>query len=167
MKTYIIATALASSSIASCYGQKAAISTRKVTGSSYERSINQIQTDKNLSFKLISATGNKRGQTVAVTIMVNNKGANFESYNTRVFEFISDAGETFSCESAVFGSNASRPGLTLFANLYTDVPLKTAYVFKGVLPSVTKIKLLALPYFDRFGAQVGKVEFGDVAVKWQ
>ncbi|MET4075264.1 hypothetical protein [Hymenobacter sp. UYCo722] len=173
MKISFLVLVLALLGATTSYGQKKVIKAKRVavTGNTSvaldESLVGQMQTDKNINFKLVSAVGNKTNQTVAVTILVTNKGPNFDNYNTQVSEFINDKGETFSCESAVFGKNESRRGLTLFATLYTDVPLKTVYFFKGVLPSVTKIKLLPLPYFDRFGGQAGKVEFRDITIKWR
>ena len=123
----------------------------------------QAHTDRNISFKVTSVTGNKQYQTVAVTIMVTNKGTDIINYNTRVTSFINAEGDEFRFKSALLGMNTNSPETT-FADLYTNTPLKTVYIFEGVF-SEASIKMLPFAYFN--GDQEGRVEFRDLPIAWR
>ena len=123
----------------------------------------QIQTDGDLTFKTVSVIGNKRNQTVKVIITVSNRAANRKGFYTSVESFTSNDGE----QLKIAGSTMSiRSGLK---TLYTGVPVKAEYVFKGVLPKITTIKLLPIPHTTyRDGKnEHGSVEFKDLPITWR
>lgn len=127
----------------------------------------QTQTDNKMFFTVTDVVGDKRNQTVTLTVSIVNKGANVKAYSTKVSSFVDENGDEFDLKMAMLGKSSSESGLTPNMNLYTNVPLKAVYVFKGVMPKTTKIKILPLPYINSLGEEIGKVEFRDLPISWK
>ena len=119
----------------------------------------QIQSSNDIDFELISATGNKKDQTVTVVIKFTNKAANKEGFLTPIESFSSPEGEEFLLKGRNFGG---------YRALSTDAPLQGTFVFEGVLPKVTSIKLLRVPFqFKEANFQPRYVEFKNVTITWK
>ena len=121
----------------------------------------QTQTDNDISFKVTSVIGDRKNQTVIVTVIVTNKAANKEGYSTNVSSFTSEEGEEFKLKSVLIGKDPYPK------TIFTDAPLKTTYVFEGILPKVDKIKLLPFKYVWNLGGKIGQVEFRDLPITWR
>lgn len=96
----------------------------------------QAQTGEDITYTLVSCTGDRKAQTVAVRFLVTNNGA------TRDLQFvklvtIDASGEQHPTYDVGFGTTSR-------SSVPTGVPVKAAGILKGVLPSVTSFSLLTL-----------------------
>lgn len=125
----------------------------------------RIQTDNDIVFKLVSAVGDKKNQTVTITLSFTNKVANKAQFNTNVRSCTSTDGDEFVLKSGMVGTQGGS------VTLFTDAPLKGTYTFSGILPKVTVIKLMAVPYTYTNQAtsryEQGQVEFRNIVVIWK
>lgn len=122
----------------------------------------KTQSDNDIDFKLLSAVGNKKNQTVTVVIKITNKAANKEGFTTMIKSFSNPDGEEFAIKSSMIGKEGG------FKTLFTDAPIQGTYVFGGVLPKVTTIKMLPVPYQLLKGMyETYRVEFRDVSIDWK
>lgn len=123
------------------------------------------QTENDIDFRLVSAIGDKKNQTVTIAISFTNKVANKARFNTDVRSCTSTDGDEFVLKSGMVGTQGGS------VTLFTDAPLKGTYTFGGILPKVTVIKLMAIPYTYTNQAtsryEQGQVEFRNIAVIWK
>ena len=123
------------------------------------------QVGNDIDFRLVSAVGDKRNQTVTVTISFTNEAANKANFRNNVRSCTSTDGDEFILKSGMMGTGGG------FITLFTGAPLKGTFIFGGILPRVTVIKLMAFPY--RYTNQAnsseegGQVEFRNIAVIWK
>lgn len=122
------------------------------------------QTANEIYFKVVSAVGNRKDQTVTVTLRITNKDANKATFNTNVRSCTSDEGDVFTLRSSAVGAGAN---ITLF----TDAPVKATYTFAGILPKISSIKLLAVPfgYINQASNsyEQGQIELRDISIIWK
>ncbi|WP_310398227.1 hypothetical protein [Hymenobacter sp.] len=118
----------------------------------------QIQTSNDIDFELQSAIGDKKTQLVTVVIKFTNKAANKEGFITPIENFSSSEGEEFALKGGFGG----------YRTLATDAPLRGTYVFGDVLPKITTIKMLRVPFeFKQANYKRHQVEFRDVTINWK
>ena len=122
----------------------------------------KTQTQNDITFELLSATGDKKNQTVTVVIKITNKAANKEGFTTMIQSFSTPDGEEFAIKSSMIGRDGG------FKTLSTDAPIRGTYVFGGILPKVTIIRMLAVPYQLLKGMyETYRVEFRDISIDWK
>jgi hypothetical protein len=124
----------------------------------------RTQTADDISFKFISATGDRKNQTVTVIVLFTNKAANKSSFNTQVRSCTSVDGEEFALKSGAIGKDR------LEKTLFTDAPIRGTYVFAGVLPKVTLIKVMPMPYYFTSPSshfEQGQIELRDLTIVWK
>lgn len=122
----------------------------------------KIQNQNDITFELLSATGDKKNQTVTVVIKITNKAANKEGFTTMIQSFSTPDGEEFAIKSSMIGRDGG------FKTLSTDAPIRGTYVFGGILPKVTIIRMLAVPYQLLKGMyETYRVEFRDISIDWK
>ena len=121
----------------------------------------QTQTDNEINFKIISVVGNRKSQTVTVTLVVTNQAANVDMYTSHATSFTNDEGDEFRLVSSTFNGDGQSK------HLYTNTPLKGIYVYGAVLPKVSSIKSLPFQYdLHRSEYFRGKLEFRDMPITW-
>ena len=124
--------------------------------------LTQTQSANDIDFTLLSATGDKKTQTVTVKMKFTNKAANKEGFTTMIKSFSTPEGEEFAIQSSAIGKEGG------FKTLSTDAPIQGTYVFGGVLPKVTTIRMLGVPYQLLKGMyETYRVEFRDVLITWK
>jgi len=116
----------------------------------------------NTEFKLLSAEGSTRGQTVKMTVVLTTKSANWGMW-TAVKSIIDGDGNEYQLKSFMNGASAYDSRVQLI----TDVPIKCSYTFGGILPSVKVIKLFQFRYSHRSLDDPISVEFRDIPVTWR
>lgn len=120
----------------------------------------QIAYSDNIEFKLISATGSVKAQSITITMVLITSAANWYILST-VRSIIDNDGNEYKLTSYNVGVNHSGQ-----IDLFTDVPKKCSFTFGGVLPEVKSIKLFKFDYFHRSGQSL-YVEFRDIPVDWK
>ncbi|MGI4743331.1 MAG: hypothetical protein ACRYG7_49905 [Janthinobacterium lividum] len=121
----------------------------------------QTQTGEDITYTLVSCTGDRKAQTVAVRFLVTNTGA------TRDLQFvklvaIDASGEQHSTYDVGFGN-------TPRSSVPTGVPVKAAGILKGVLPSVTSFSLITLSSYHKNVGPGKDVEltYREVPITWK
>ena len=122
-----------------------------------------IQTSKDIEFAVLSATGDKKTQLVTVIIKFTNKAANKEGFFTMIKTFSAPDGEEFTIKSSMLGKDAG------YKTLSTDAPIQGTYVFEGVLPKVTTIKMIQVPFqlLEKNGYDRYQVDLRDILITWK
>lgn len=123
--------------------------------------LTQTQTENEVNFKLISAIGDRKNQTVTVVISFTNKAANKAGFNTQIRACTSADGEEFTLKSGVIGNSSGEK------TLFTDATIRGTYVFAGILPKVSSIKLLPVPHYYMTPSSQGvrgQIEFRDILI---
>lgn len=124
----------------------------------------KTQTASDIDFKLVSAVGDKKNQTVTVVISFTNKIANKTDFATRIQSCTNPEGEEFALKTGMVGKDGS--GKTLF----TDAPLRGTYVFAGIMSKTSTIKVLPVPYgytAPNSRYEQGQVEFRNISINWK
>jgi|GEM_PF-1198045 len=124
----------------------------------------KTQTENDITFKLVSASGDTKNQTVTITLSFNNAAANKTNFNTQIRSCSSPDGEEFSLKAGMIGNDTGSK------TLFTGAPIRGTYVFAGILPKVNAIKLLAVPYHYYTPSskyEEGQVEFRDIFINWK
>lgn len=121
----------------------------------------QTQTGEDITYTLVSCTGDRKAQTVAVRFLITNTGA------TRDLQFvklvaIDASGEQHSTYDVGFGT-------TPRSSVPTGVPVKAAGILKGVLPSVPSFSLITLSSYRKNVGPGKDVEltYREVPITWK
>lgn len=128
------------------------------------RTATPLQTTEleDIEFKLLSAEGNSRAQTIKMTVLLTNHAAN--RYIWSAVESISDAdGNEYMLRSFTNGASAYDNHIPLD----TEVPRKCTYTFAGVLPGVKLIKLFKFRYRHKSLDDPDEVPFRDIPINWK
>lgn len=123
------------------------------------KAIKEVSADK-IEFKLTKVEGNTKSQTVTCTVILTTTAADWY-INPQIKSIIDIEGNEYLLKSATYGA------LDYGAiNLYTGVPIKCTFTFKGILPTVKVIKLFKFKYSHRAGEPYS-VEFRDMDIDWK
>jgi hypothetical protein len=121
----------------------------------------QTQTGEDITYTLVSCTGDRKAQTVAVRFLVTNNGA------TRDLQFvklvaIDASGEQHPTYDVGFGT-------TTRSSMPTGIAVKAAGILKGVLPSVTSFSLIILSsYHENVGpGKDVELTYRNVPITWK
>ncbi len=121
----------------------------------------QVANAEDIEFKLLSAEGSVRAQTIRMTVILTNRAANRFIWSD-VHSIIDANGNEYLITSFTNGASTYDSHVPLD----TDVPRKCTYMFKGG-PSVTMIKLFKFQYQHKMLDDPTAVEFRDVPVEWK
>lgn len=117
-------------------------------------------TSSNIDFNIIKCVGNKKDQTVELTLMLVNHDANqnFQFERALAIDVNGNEYKTFDIK---IGSGGS------MNNIYTDVPVKTTIKLSRVLPDCYMFKAIPVTYFYGAPGQTKEFEFRDINVTWE
>ena len=115
-----------------------------------------------IEFKLVSAIGSVRAQTIKMTIVLTTTAANWHIWSA-VRSIIDTEGNEYKLISFTNGASSYDDHVAL----NTDVPIKCTYTFGGVLPGVRTIRLFKFEYRHKSLDDPTGVEFRDIQVIWQ
>jgi hypothetical protein len=122
----------------------------------------QVTEVEDIQFKLLSAEGSSRAQTIRMTVVLTNHAAN--RFIWSAVESISDAdGNEYLVKSFTNGASAYDTHIPLD----TEVPRKCTYTFGGILPSVKTIRLFKFRYRHKSLDDPNSVEFRDIPIDWR
>jgi hypothetical protein len=117
-------------------------------------------TSLNIDFNLIKAEGNKKEQTVTLTLTILNHDAN-QRVSFDKAKAIDVEGNEYQTDDIYIGSSWN-------ANTtYTDTPIKTTIRFKKVLPSTQIFKLVPINYFHEKHSSTINFEYRDITIDWK
>ncbi|RXK81042.1 hypothetical protein [Filimonas effusa] len=117
-------------------------------------------TSLNIDFNIIKVEGNKKEQTVTLTLTIVNHDP-----NQRV-SF--DRAQAIDAEGNEYPTDDTHIGSSWRANTaYTETPIKATIVFKKVLPSTQLFKLVAVDYFHEKHSSTIKFEYRDLTIDWK
>ncbi|OGX82225.1 hypothetical protein [Hymenobacter coccineus] len=121
----------------------------------------QRQTVQKVDFALAKCEGNAKSQTVTVTLLLTNAGANRDLQFDNV-KAVDSQGEEYKTFDIHIGAGGIRNGIA------TGVPIKAVFIIPKVLSSTKSFKLLSCPVYDTTspGRSIS-VEFRDVAIAWK
>lgn len=122
----------------------------------------QIANAEDIEFKLFSAEGSKRAQTIRMTVILTNRAANRFIWSD-VHSIIDANGNEYLIKSFTNGASA----YDAHVPLDTDVPRKCTYTFGGILPTVAMIKLFKFQYQHKSLDDPNAVEFRDIPIDWK
>jgi hypothetical protein len=121
----------------------------------------QTQTGEDITYTLVSCTGDRKAQTVAVRFLVTNNSA------TRDLQFvklvaIDASGEQHPTYDVGFGTSPR-------SSVPTGIAVKAAGILKGVLPSVTSFSIITLSsYYKNVGPGKNvELTYRDVPITWK
>ncbi|BAV09681.1 hypothetical protein FLA_5734 [Filimonas lacunae] len=117
-------------------------------------------TSLNIDFNLIKAEGNKKEQTVTLTLTIVNHEAN-QRVNFNNAKAIDTEGNEYETYEISIGSSSSSN------TVYTDTPVKTTIRFKKVLPSTLIFKLIPINYYHENKSGVVTFEYKDIPIDWK
>lgn len=122
----------------------------------------QIANSDNIEFKLLSAEGSIRAQTIKMTVILTTSAANWHVWSD-VHSIIDPEGNEYKLKSFTNGASAYDSHIAL----NTDVPIKLTYTFGGILPNVRNIKLFKFEYEHKSLDDPISVEFRDIPIDWK
>jgi hypothetical protein len=140
----------------------------KVVESPFERPILrtsaplQKTNEEDIEFKLVSAEGSARAQTIKMTVVLTNRAANRYIWSA-VHSITDSEGNEYLLRSFTNGASA----YDIHVALDTDVPKKCTYTFGGILPTVKLIKLFKLLYRHKSLDDPNSVEFREIPIDWK
>jgi hypothetical protein len=121
----------------------------------------QVANSDNIEFKLISAVGSTKAQTITITMVLITSAANWYIMSA-VHSIIDNDGNEYKLKSFTIGAS----NYLTEVNLVTGVPMRCTYSFGGILPGVKSIKLFKYDYRHSAGEPF-YVEFRDIPVDWR
>jgi len=122
----------------------------------------QIADAEDIEFKLLSAEGSVRAQTIRMTVILTNRAANRFIWSD-VHSITDGNGNEYLIKSFTNGASA----YDIHVPLDTDVPRKCTYTFGGILPTVATIKLFKFQYQHKMLDDPTSVEFRDIHIDWK
>ena len=122
----------------------------------------QVTSAEDIQFKLVSAEGFTRAQTIRMTVVLINSAANRHVWSD-VHSIVDPDGNVYELKSFTCGGSTVDERIVLD----TDVPMRCTYTFGGVLPSVRMIKLFKFEYRHKSLDDPNAVEFRDIPIDWK
>lgn len=117
---------------------------------------------EDIEFRLVSAEGSARAQTIRMTLVLTNHAAN--RFIWSAVESISDAdGNEYPLKSFTNGASS----YDIHIPLDTEAPRKCTFTFGGVLPSVKMIRMFKFRYRHKSLDDPNAVEFRDLPIHWR
>lgn len=113
-------------------------------------------TSKNIDFNIYKCEGNITEQTITLTLVITNHGPNAD-LNFRKAIAVDAEGNEYETYAIKIGSGGSNN------KIFTDVPVKSLFEFKKVLPTVKLLKIIAI----EFGGSDAGFEYRDIPVTWK
>lgn len=116
-------------------------------------------TSLNIDFNLIKAEGNKKEQTVTLTLTILNHEAN-QNVQFSNAKAIDAEGNEYETSDIHIGSSGARN------MVYTETPVKTTIRFEKVLPSTQLLKLVPINYYNEKKSGTVSFEYRDISIDW-
>ena len=113
-------------------------------------------TSNKMDFNINKCEGNLKEQTINLTLVIINHGPNTD-LGLRKAVAVDAEGNEYETYGIRIGSGGSTN------KVYTDVPVKTLFEFKKVLPTVKLLKIIAI----EFTGNNGGFEYKDIPVTWK
>lgn len=121
----------------------------------------QIANADNIEFKLLTAEGSSRGQTIKMTLVLTTSAANWK-IQSHIRSIFDNDGNEYELKAFTIGASTFLHDI----NMTTGVPIKCTYTFGGILPNVRQIKLFKFGYYIPAGREMA-VEFRDIPIEWK
>lgn len=120
----------------------------------------QTITSSKIDFNLIRCIGNKKSQTVEVTLTLVNHDPH-QDFQFQVAKAIDVEGTEYKTYEIKIGSEGT------LNKIYTDVPVKTVILFKNVLSTTKMFRSIPISYYYGEPGHTKMIEYKDVAIAWR
>lgn len=121
----------------------------------------QRQTAYKVEYALVKCQGNAKSQTVTITLLLTNEGANQVRRFTGL-KAVDDQGEEYIASETKIGTSIS------YSTLATGVPVKATAVIPKILSSTRKFTLVTCSiYGEGHPGGTIPIEFRNVAISWK
>ena len=121
----------------------------------------QRQTAYKVEYALVKCQGNAKSQTVTITLLMTNAGAN----QVRRFvglKAVDDQGEEYTASDTRIGTSIT------YSSLATGVPVKATATISKILPATRKFALVTCSiYGEGHPGGTIPIEFRDVVISWK
>ncbi|GAA3987707.1 hypothetical protein [Hymenobacter antarcticus] len=131
------------------------------TGSTLAGQPAKRQTAYKVEYALVKCQGNAKSQTVTITLLLTNAGANQVRRFTGL-KAVDDQGEEYMASETKIGSSTS------YSTLATGVPVKATAIIPKILSTTRKLNLVTCSiYGEGHPGGTIPIEFRDVVISWK